>query len=135
MLNTVSVRDGIFGETNAKQQWALDSAIKNLEYLQGTVRKFLDLSRIEKGELELSKTLVRLREDIFEPCLETFSGQIAERKMKVMGNMKIIPKTGKVISFQQDENARYTGEIAICDNLQEARYFAYTSVKYATDKT
>jgi len=83
MMNTVSVRDELFGEMNPKQKWALDFAIKNLEYLRETVRKFLDLSRIEKGELELNKTLVRLREDVFEPCLETFSGQIAERKMKV----------------------------------------------------
>lgn len=87
MMNTLSVRDAIFGEVNPKQKWALDSAIKNLEYLRETVRKFLDLSRLEKGELELNKTLLRLREDVFEPCLEIFGAQIAERKIKVSNSI------------------------------------------------
>jgi len=83
MMSTASVRDGIFGEINPKQEWALDSAIKNLGYLRETVRKFLDLSRIEKGELEVSKREVRLREDVFEACVETFSGEVSEKEMEV----------------------------------------------------
>jgi two-component system NtrC family sensor kinase len=87
MMNTLSVRDALFGEVNPKQKWALDSAIKNLEYLRETVRKFLDLSRIEKGELELNRTPLRLRDDVFEPCLEIFGAQIAERRMKVSNSI------------------------------------------------
>jgi len=32
---------------------------------------------------------------------------------------------GKYLSFQIDDNAHYTGEIALCDRVREVREFAY----------
>ncbi|MDT8301180.1 MAG: cache domain-containing protein [Sedimentisphaerales bacterium] len=87
LLNAAAVRDGLFGQINEKQKNSLESVTKSLHYFKDTVRKFLDLSRIEKGELEVNKKLVRLREDVFDPCLETFSAEITSKQMEVTNNI------------------------------------------------
>ena len=87
IMNAAAVRDGLFGQINPKQKRSLESVTKNLNYLRETVGKFIDLSRIEKGELEVNKTDVRLKGDVFDPCLETFAGEIAERQMEVANNI------------------------------------------------
>jgi len=83
MMNAVGVRDGYFGEVNEQQKKSLDAVKRNLDYLAETVRKFLDLSRIEKGELEVRKTDVLILEDVFGPCLETFTSEIGARQLGV----------------------------------------------------
>jgi two-component system NtrC family sensor kinase len=87
IMNVAAVRDELFGRINTKQKKSLISATRNLDYLRETVRKFLDLSRIEKGELQVNRTELRLKEDIFDPCLEIFSSQIADRQMEVINNI------------------------------------------------
>lgn len=87
LLNAAAVRDGLFGQINEKQKQSLQSVTKNLHYLRETVRKFLDLSRIEKGELEVNKKQVSLREDVFDPCLETFNAEITDKKMTATNNI------------------------------------------------
>ena len=87
IMNVAAVRDELFGRINAKQKKSLVSATKNLDYLRETVRKFLDLSRIEKGELEVNRTELRIKEDVFDPCLEIFASQIADRQMEVINNI------------------------------------------------
>ena len=87
IMNAAAVHDELFGRINPKQKKSLESVTRNLEYLRETVKKFLDLSRIEKGELEVNRKELRLKEDIFDPCLEIFGGQIAERQMEVINNI------------------------------------------------
>jgi len=87
IMNTAAVHDEIFGQVNPKQKKSLYSVMKNLNYLRETVKKFLDLSRIEKGELKITKTKLRLKEDVFDPCLEIFSGHITEKQMEVINNI------------------------------------------------
>ncbi len=87
IMNAAAVRDGLFGQINEKQKQSLEAVTKNLHYLRETVRKFLDLSRIEKGELEVNKKKVSLREDVFGPCLETFNAEIADKQMAVTNNI------------------------------------------------
>jgi two-component system NtrC family sensor kinase len=87
IMNAAAVRDGLFGQINEKQKQSLESVTKNLHYLRETVRKFLDLSRIEKGELEVNKKQVGLREDVFNPCLETFNAEITDKQMTVTNNI------------------------------------------------
>jgi len=88
IANAYSVRDGFFGAINSKQRKALDAVTRNLDYLAETVRKFLNLSRIEKGELSFNKTEVYLKENIFDTALETFSGQIVEKQMEIINNIE-----------------------------------------------
>ena len=88
IVNAYSVRDGFFGAINSRQRKALDSVTKNLDCLAGTVKKFLDLSRIEKGELELNRTEVCLREDVFNSSLETFARKTVEKQMEIINNIQ-----------------------------------------------
>ncbi len=83
IMNAASVRDGFFGEVNSKQKNALISATRSLRYLVETVKKFLDLSRIEKGELQLNRTELCMKEDIFDICVETFQAEAAEKSMHI----------------------------------------------------
>jgi len=87
IMNAAAVRDGLFGQVNEQQKQSLGSVTKNLHYLKGTVRKFLNLSRIEKGKLEVHKKQVSLREDVFEPCMDTFNAEITNKQMKVTNNI------------------------------------------------
>ena len=61
MMNAYAVRDGFLGMVNFKQRKALDSITRNLDYLDATVKKFLSLSRIERGELPVNKTNLKLQ--------------------------------------------------------------------------
>ena len=68
---------------NFKQKRAIDSICRNLDYLTATVQKFLNLSRIERGNLEINAVAVRLKADVFDPALETFAKLIADKQMQV----------------------------------------------------
>ncbi len=118
ILNAAGVRDGLFGQINSQQKRSLESVTRNLYYLRDTVKKFLDLSRIEKGELEVNKTEVRLREDVFEPCLETFVSEIAERQMEVVNSI------GAEIVVQGDPDLLHIAANNLIGN----------AVKYGLDK-
>jgi signal transduction histidine kinase len=81
VMNAYSVRDGYLGEINEPQKKALGSITKNLDYLTVTVKRFLDLSRIEKGELEVHPSDVLLKEQVFDPTIEAFARQAAEKRI------------------------------------------------------
>jgi two-component system, NtrC family, sensor kinase len=83
ILNAYSVRDGFLGMINFKQRKAMDQVTRNLDYLASTVRNFLSLSRIEKGELELKISAVCLKEDIFDIAAEEFTKQAQEKEMDI----------------------------------------------------
>lgn len=88
ILNAYSVRDGFLGMINFKQRKALDQVTRNLDYLASTVRNFLSLSRIEKGELELKVREVPLKEDILDVAAEEFAKQAGEKEMEIVSNVR-----------------------------------------------
>jgi len=79
IINTYSVRDGLLGLVNFKQRKAIDSVARNLDYLDATVKKFLNLGRIEQDRLKINKTDLNMDEDIFEPAVESLV-PLAKRK-------------------------------------------------------
>lgn len=91
ILNAYTVRDGFLGMVNFKQRRALDSITRNLDYLAETVKNFLSLSRIEKGELIFQKTECRLKEDVFDPVVETYEKAAAEKGIHFVNG--ITPET------------------------------------------
>jgi len=86
--NAYSLQDGLLGTINDEQKRAIHSITRNLGYLAGTLSRFLNLSRIEKGELELHRTEVSLREDVFNPSLEAFAREAAEKQMEIVNNLQ-----------------------------------------------
>ena len=83
VLNTYMLRTGVMGQINEKQEHTLKSMARNLDYLAATVKNFLNLSRIEKGELKLNIQEIRLKEDVFRDSVEAFAYQAQEKGMTI----------------------------------------------------
>ncbi|KJJ84829.1 integral membrane sensor signal transduction histidine kinase [Candidatus Omnitrophus magneticus] len=83
ILNAYGVRDGFLGFVNFKQQRALDSIARNLDYFESTVHNFLSLSRIEKGEMCFNRETLKLREELIDVSVDTFLKQINEKELTV----------------------------------------------------
>jgi len=88
MLNAYTVRDGFLGLINFKQRKALDAVVRNLDYFDATVKNFLNLSRLEKGEMTFNKKEHLLREDIFEGAVEDIEKPAAEKEMTIENTME-----------------------------------------------
>ena len=83
VLNAYSVRDGYFGPLNAQQVKAMASITRNLDYFDLTVKNFLNLSRIEKDEISLTISEVRLREAVVDESVASFLRQAQERSITI----------------------------------------------------
>lgn len=83
VINAYSLRDGFLGMINFKQKKAVDSICRNLDYLDATVKKFLNLSRIERGNLEINKTEFSIGQDVFGYSVQTFVQMVNARHMQV----------------------------------------------------
>jgi len=93
VINAYSLRDGFLGMINFKQKKAVDSICRNLDYLDATVKKFLNLSRIERGNLEINKTEFSIGKDVFDYSIQTFAQLIKTKNMRVQNlidpNLKV----------------------------------------------
>jgi two-component system NtrC family sensor kinase len=83
MMSLYTVKDGYLGEITPAQKKSLESVARSLEYFQEMILNYLDLSRLEKGELEINETQISLGPDLIAPVLEGFSGGLQEKKMRV----------------------------------------------------
>ncbi|HPP11181.1 MAG TPA: cache domain-containing protein, partial [bacterium] len=83
IMNIYALKDGYLGTLNPSQQKALNAAARSLEHFEMMVKNYLDLSRIEKGELKLTRQTLNLFEDVIKPCLATFEKPLQEKKMRV----------------------------------------------------
>ena len=87
VINAYSIRDGLLGMVNFKQKKAVDSICRNLDYLDATVKKFLNLSRIEREKLEINRHPFSLRKEVFDVSLQTFAKLIENKEMKVVNEI------------------------------------------------
>jgi len=83
VMSLYTVKDGFLGEVNPAQRKSLDGVAQSLDYFQDMIRNYLDLSRLEKGELEVNKTRVHLHERVVQPVLEGLERELEERQMVV----------------------------------------------------
>lgn len=111
VMNVCAVRDRYFGDLNERQLQALDGAARSLDYLTVTVRKFLNLVKIEKGELKLSRRPGRLREDIFDKAVNIMA-PLALRK-----NMAINNRIGAEIKIVLDPELIH---VVVCNLISNA---------------
>jgi signal transduction histidine kinase len=79
VMNVYSLKEGMLGLINFKQRKAIESVARNLDYLTATVRKFLNLGVIERGQLEAHKRPINLNKDVFAPSLDALA-TIAKKK-------------------------------------------------------
>ena len=83
VMNAYAVRDGYLGLVNFKQRKAMDSLTRNLDYLDATVKKFLNLGRIERGELAVNKTMLNLRKDVFDTSIVSLAPMASKKGLKI----------------------------------------------------
>jgi len=83
VMNAYAVRDGYLGLVNFKQRKAMDSLTRNLDYLDATVKKFLNLGRIERGELAINKTGLNLKKDVFDTSIVSLAPIAAKKGLQI----------------------------------------------------
>lgn len=79
----VSLQDGVVGEASEAQRKLAGTIVRNCEYLEDMVKNYLDLSRIEKGELEVHPEEVDLLDEIVGPCIQQLSQQAENRRIQI----------------------------------------------------
>jgi len=98
VMTIYALKDGLLGELNEKQKHAIDASARNLGHFENMVRNYLDLSRIEKGELTVHKAKLDLKDDVIAPALHNFEQQMQER------NVTVENLTPAGITLQADRN-------------------------------
>lgn len=83
MMGLYTVKDGYLGELNPAQTRSLGSVGQSLDYFHDMIKNYLDLSRLEKGELEVDKKQVTLQADVITPVLEVLERELNEHRMVV----------------------------------------------------
>ncbi|MFW6082416.1 MAG: cache domain-containing protein [Chloroflexota bacterium] len=83
MMSLHTVKDGYLGEITEAQEESLGSVAQTLEYFEDMVKNYLDLSRLEKGELKAHKQMVALNAEVIEPVLQHIEQSLEEKDMHV----------------------------------------------------
>jgi len=88
ILNAYSVRDGFLGMINFKQRKSMDAVVKNLDYFDATIKNFLNLSRIEKGEMHVNKIDLNFKEEIIESSISEFKKLAEEKGINIQNSIE-----------------------------------------------
>jgi two-component system NtrC family sensor kinase len=83
VMSLYLVKDGYLGPISPAQERSLETAGQSLEYFQDMIRNYLDLSRLEKGELQTNPTYCPLRARVVEPVLAEMQRPLERRGMVV----------------------------------------------------
>lgn len=83
IMGLYTVKDGYLGAITPAQKKSLESVAKSLDYFQDMIRNYLELSRLERGELRVSKRSFNLQEAVVGPALESLEHERQEREMKI----------------------------------------------------
>lgn len=82
-----SLRDKLLGPLTEGQEDVLKSSARSADYLNSTIGNFLNLSRIEEGELKLKISQVSLKENIIESAANRLQEIVADNKMEIEINV------------------------------------------------
>jgi signal transduction histidine kinase len=83
MMSLHTVKDGYLGDLSPAQTKSLDSVAQTLDYFEDMIRNYLDLSRVEKGELKVTKVPFRLHDRVVLPVLQGLDRELREQQMVV----------------------------------------------------
>ena len=87
MMSLHTVKDGYLGDLTEAQEDSLASVAQSLEYFEDMVKNYLDLSRLEKGELETHAQDVTVCRQVIEPVLEGLEQSLKEKGMHVVNKV------------------------------------------------
>ncbi|MCP4641649.1 MAG: GAF domain-containing sensor histidine kinase, partial [bacterium] len=75
--------DGYLGEIDPKQEKKIHSMVRKANFLLNLVREYLDLARIEGGQLELNAKEVDFLAEVLEPCVDIVQAAVQEKEVTV----------------------------------------------------
>lgn len=78
-----SLRERILGPLTESQENVLKSSARSADYLSYTIANYLNLSRIEEGELKLKLSKIKLREMVVEPTINRLAEMASDNKMEI----------------------------------------------------
>ena len=82
-MGLYTVKDGYLGDLSPEQRKALEAVARSLDYFQDLIKKYLSLSRIERGALEVRKVPLALRPEVVDPAVEALRRELEEKGMAV----------------------------------------------------
>lgn len=87
ILGLYSVKDGYLGPISESQGRVLSSVGHSLDYLDDMIKHYLDLSRLEKGELKPHRRAVGIKAEVIEPILSGLGPAVEEKQMRVVSSV------------------------------------------------
>ncbi len=95
------ITDGLFGEVNEKQNKYLNKSLMNIDRLKKIIEDLLDISKIEKGKLEVFKENVDMVE-LIEDVVANFTIKAQNKGLEIKANisqerMKVLADKEKII--------------------------------------
>ncbi|HEY3398400.1 MAG TPA: cache domain-containing protein [Armatimonadota bacterium] len=82
-LNVLAIRDGYVGDISPEQREALEDVASTLRRTEEMILNYLNLSRIEKGELEIRSRPVQVERDVLEPVLRELHSRLTDDEITV----------------------------------------------------
>ncbi|MBC7189343.1 cache domain-containing protein [Candidatus Aerophobetes bacterium] len=82
-----NLKGEVVGRLNPGQKKMVDILLRNAERLNVMVKNYLDLSRIERGELRVQKQRLNFKEDVVDPVVEEFKGEIESADISLEINL------------------------------------------------
>ncbi len=82
-LNLLAVQDGYVGELTPEQRETLQDVSAAIARTEEMILHYLNLSRIEKGELEVHARPVAIESDVVRPVLRDLRSQFEDKNMKI----------------------------------------------------
>lgn len=83
MTDARVMSEGYLGTLDTRQVQKLEKLIAKGDYLLGLVREYMDLARIEGGDLQLKAVDVAFVEEVLEPSVDIIQAQAQEKGMQL----------------------------------------------------
>lgn len=87
LFNIASLKEGAFGEISEEAREGVDIVEDSLKYLKEITNNYLQLSRLEQGDLYFEKREVNLLNDVIGPVLNEVSKLLEAKKIKIENNI------------------------------------------------
>jgi len=78
-----SLRDHVLGPLNQSQESLLKACANSADYLHSTIANYLNLSRIEEGQLHLKPRRVPFRATTIDPVIQRLADMAADNRMTI----------------------------------------------------
>ena len=87
-INLLAVRDGYVGRITEDQHEALDDVGQAIHRAEEMILNYLNLSRIERGELKVRARPLHAENDVVRPLLGNFRGRLESKGMRIEVEME-----------------------------------------------